>query len=303
MPGSPSHDPGGWWGSPTGPMGRWPFLGLRRPAESGGPLLPLRGRICGDRNAWLRLSPPQTPGWSRSTWPGPETVRWRSDDGTEIEGLVVFPLDYDPSRRYPLITEIPRGPACGLRKPLLPTAAAPHRAYGHLLAARGYAFFLPNLPGARPGYGGTASAPKIAGGLTGPGPRRTSTRDRPTSRGGAWPTRTPWGFMGVVGGGTLVPTGLLVTTDRFRPSSSGAGWPTGISLYAQTDNQSSRGFLPRAEIPRWVPPTSPGTTSTSGWYEAPLKYIENASTPTLLHYGELDRASPCPRAASLQPVR
>jgi dipeptidyl aminopeptidase/acylaminoacyl peptidase len=46
--------------------------------------------------------------WSLGTV---ETIRWKSKDGTEIEGVLRKPLDFDPNRKYPLVFVVHGGPA------------------------------------------------------------------------------------------------------------------------------------------------------------------------------------------------
>ncbi len=50
-----------------------------------------------------------------------EVVRWKSRDGTEIEGVLIKPRDFDPSRKYPLLCVIHGGPT-GIDRPTLPDA-------------------------------------------------------------------------------------------------------------------------------------------------------------------------------------
>ncbi len=46
-------------------------------------------------------------GWELGTV---ETIRWTSKDGTEIEGVLRKPSDFDPGRRYPLVFVVHGGP-------------------------------------------------------------------------------------------------------------------------------------------------------------------------------------------------
>jgi dipeptidyl aminopeptidase/acylaminoacyl peptidase len=91
---------------------------------------------------------------------------------------------------------------------------------------------------------------------------------------------------------------MLVTTDRFKAIASGAGVANWISLYAQTDNQSSREFY-LGRNPALDAPNKPWDDFDHWWNESPLKYIENARTPTLLHYGQLDQRIPMPQGQEL----
>ena len=49
----------------------------------------------------------QTANWTTSTL---EVVSWKSQDGAAIEGVLHKPLDFDPSRKYPLLVVIHGGP-------------------------------------------------------------------------------------------------------------------------------------------------------------------------------------------------
>ena len=69
----------------------------------------------------------------------PETVIWKSVDGRQIEGWLMKPPNFDPSKKYPFILEIHGGP---------------HSAYGNvfthefqMLAAKGYVVLFPNPRG------------------------------------------------------------------------------------------------------------------------------------------------------------
>jgi dipeptidyl aminopeptidase/acylaminoacyl peptidase len=247
----------------------------------------------GVQGAWLQLTN-ANPWVEEVQLAHTETVRWRSADGTEIEGLVVYPLNHDPSRRYPLITEIHGGPAAVFENRFLPTAGAPHRAYGHLLAARGYAFFLPNYRGSS-GYGDDFRT-EISGDYWTRATEDIHTGiDHLIEQGLAHPDSL--GFMGWSAGGHW-SNWMLVTSDRFKAISSGAGVANWISLYAQTDNQSSREFY-LGRDPALDAANKPWDDFEHWWNESPLKYIENASTPTLLHYGELDQRIPMPQGQEL----
>lgn len=40
-----------------------------------------------------------------------EVIRWKSSDGLEVEGLLTYPVDYEPGEKYPLALQIHGGPA------------------------------------------------------------------------------------------------------------------------------------------------------------------------------------------------
>src|SRR5262249_15450786 len=78
-----------------------------------------------------------------------EVIRWTSTGGMEIEGLLTYPVGYEPGKRVPLVLNIHGGPAGVFaqrfiaQSSLYPIAA---------LAARGCAVLQPNPRGSS-GYG------------------------------------------------------------------------------------------------------------------------------------------------------
>ena len=78
-----------------------------------------------------------------------ELVRWKSADGTEIEGVLYKPADFDPHRRYPLLVVIHGGPT-GVDTPVV----APDRYYPvERFIEKGALVLKPNYRGSA-GYGG-----------------------------------------------------------------------------------------------------------------------------------------------------
>ena len=68
-----------------------------------------------------------------------ETIRFKSADGTELEGLLVRPLDYEPGRKYPTILRIHGGPVYQFSHEFM--------VEWQYYAAQGYAVFAPNPRG------------------------------------------------------------------------------------------------------------------------------------------------------------
>jgi dipeptidyl aminopeptidase/acylaminoacyl peptidase len=72
-----------------------------------------------------------------------ETVTYRARDGQEIEGLLIRPLDAEPSTRAPLVVVVHGGPESHYADGWLTNYSTP----GQMAAARGYAVFYPNYRG------------------------------------------------------------------------------------------------------------------------------------------------------------
>jgi len=247
----------------------------------------------GDREAWTRLTE-LNPWVDEVQLARTETVRWTSTDGTEVEGLIVYPLDHDPDRRYPLVTDIHGGPAAAYVNEFLPTSSNPHRAYGHYWAAMDYALFLPNYRGSSH-YGHDFQVEIVGDYWTRATEDIHTGIDHLVEAGLAHPDSLL--MMGWSAGGHW-SNWMLVTTDRFRAIATGAGVTNWISLYGQTDNQASREWYLGRDAGLNAP-NQPWHDFDHWWAESPLKYIENASTPTLIHFPQADQRIPMPQGQEL----
>jgi len=236
----------------------------------------------GRREAWVRLT--RLNPWVDSLALGRyETVRWKAGDGTTVEGILVYPVGWDRARRYPLIVQLHGGPASAYEN----SFSGSYGTYTNVLAGKGYAVFQPNYRGST-GYGeGFQSA--ISGNYWPLAEEDIlSGVDTLVARGVAAPDSL--GMMGWSAGGHW-SNWTLVTTDRFKAISSGAGVSNWISLYAQTDVQSTREYYLGGEATR-TGANKPWDSFDHWWAESPLRYIARAKTPTLLHSGEKDERIP-----------
>ena len=123
----------------------------------------------------------------RCRWAGPRSIRWKSPDGLEIEGLLTYPVGYEKGKRYPLLLVIHGGPTGVFTQTFIGTPGLyPVAAF----AARGYAVLRPNPRGSS-GYGKKfryANYGDWGGGdYQGPDGRRRSRH-----RAWASPTPTAW---------------------------------------------------------------------------------------------------------------
>jgi dipeptidyl aminopeptidase/acylaminoacyl peptidase len=236
----------------------------------------------GRRESWIRLT--RLNPWVDSLALGRyETVHWKAGDGAPVEGILVYPVGYDRTRRYPLIVQLHGGPASAYQN----TFSGNYGTYTNVLAGKGYAVLQPNYRGST-GYGeGFQTA--ISGNYWPLAEEDILTGvDTLIARGIV--ARDSLGMMGWSAGGHW-SNWTLVTTDRFKAISSGAGVSNWISLYAQTDVQSTREYYLGGE----ATPTGankPWDNYEHWWAESPLRYIARAKTPTLLHSGEKDERIP-----------
>jgi dipeptidyl aminopeptidase/acylaminoacyl peptidase len=232
--------------------------------------------------------------WTLATTPGAQPVRvtgvydlvaqqfqlprqdrftWKSTDGTTVEGLLFYPLDYQPGRRYPLVVQLHGGPWDADRFGFWGWSD-----YVQVLTAKGYAVLRPNYRGSI-GYGNAFLRDMVGGFFTHSHLDVLAGVDALVKQGIADPDRLA--VMGFSAGAHIVNK-LVTMTDRFKAAASFAGASDWISLYAQSDLRGNRtlwfGGTPwqkNAPIDRY-------------WNQSPLKDVANVRTPTLFLVGEND---------------
>ncbi len=214
-----------------------------------------------------------------------EVISWKSQDGTTIEGVLIKPADFDPSKKYPLLCIIHGGPT-GIDRPLLLTPDA--RYYpADIWAARGALILKVNYRGSA-GYGEAFRKLNMRNLGVGDAWDVLSGVDYLISRG--WVDRNKVACMGWSQGG-YISAFLTTSTDRFAAISVGAGISNWSTYYYNTDiTPFTINYLGNdpADDPAIYQKTSP------------MSYIKNARTPTLIQHGELDRRVPIANAYELR---
>ncbi len=199
-----------------------------------------------------------------------EEIRYTSSDGLEIQGWVIKPPDFDPTRQYPLILQIHGGP---------------HGMYGVSFnferqnqAAEGYVVLYTN-PRGSVGYGQAfGNAIKNAY----PGQDYDDLMagvDEVISRG--YIDEDNLFVYGGSGGGVLT-CWIVGMTDRFKAA---------VSMFPVTNWIS---FVGTTDGPYWYSNFKqlPWENIEEHWRRSPLRLVGNVTTPTLLITGELDLRTP-----------
>lgn len=210
-----------------------------------------------------------------------ETVRWKSTDGKEVEGVLVYPVDYEKGKRYPLLAHTHGGPAASDKLTF--------DGYTHARAGRGYAILKPNYRGST-GYGNELLRDMVGHYFLHADDDVVTGVDALVKKGIADPEKL--GTLGWSAGGHM--TNWLVThTDKFKAASSGAGASNWISMYAQSDVRIYRTpwFLGNP----WHK-DSPLETFRE---HSPIFYVHQAKTPTLILCGEEDPRVPLPQSVEM----
>jgi dipeptidyl aminopeptidase/acylaminoacyl peptidase len=209
-----------------------------------------------------------------------ETVKWKSSkDGREIEGILVYPIDYEPGKRYPLITSIHGGPEGAYQLSFM----ASYGEFPHIYAGRGYASFFPNFRGSS-NYGYEFASANVGDLGGGDYQDIMSGVDYLIQRGIADPARLA--IKGYSYGGYM--SGWIIGhTDRFKAAVFGAGLSNAISYYSQADIQFGRETLHQG---------TPWRNNQNMIERSPVFYLQNAKTPSLIYQGEKDERVPLPQS-------
>ena len=204
-----------------------------------------------------------------------EVVRWKSRDGTEIEGILVKPRDFDPAKKYPLLCVIHGGPT-GIDRPVLPDA----RYYPiDQWVNRGALVLKVNYRGSA-GYGERFRALNYRNLGVGDAWDVISGVDALIAKGWVDPARVA--SMGWSQGG-YISAFLTTSSTRFAAISVGAGISDWRTYYYNTDiTPFTINYLGADPV---ADPAIYAKTS-------PVDYVRTAKTPTLIQHGELDRRVP-----------
>ena len=214
-----------------------------------------------------------------------EVISWKSQDGATIEGVLIKPADFDPSKKYPLLCIIHGGPT-GIDRPVLLTPDA--RYYpSDIWAARGALILKVNYRGSA-GYGEKFRKLNMRNLGVGDAWDVLSGVDYLIAKG--WVDKNKVACMGWSQGG-YISAFLTTSTDRFVAISVGAGISDWATYYYNTDiTPFTINYL--GNDPAMDPEIYQKTS--------PMSYIKTAKTPTLIQHGELDRRVPIANAYELR---
>ena len=219
-----------------------------------------------------------------SNWNTPvnEIVEWKSKDGAVIEGVLLKPKNFDPSKKYPLLVVIHGGPTGTDRPEPTPTYVYPIMQW----VEKGALVLRVNYRGSA-GYGEKFRSLNVRNLGIGDMWDVVSGVEALTKKGMIDTSRM--GCMGWSQGG-YISAFLTTNTSMFKAISVGAGISNWITYYVSTDiTPFTRQYL---KATPWQDMEVYARTS-------PMTNINKASTPTLIQHGELDRRVPIPNAYEL----
>jgi dipeptidyl aminopeptidase/acylaminoacyl peptidase len=214
----------------------------------------------------------QQPRWGKA-----ESLIW-NNEGFRVQGWLLYPANYDPSRRYPMVVEIHGGPA-NIRMPAWPSP----RFDMSVLSSLGYFVFFPN---ARGSYGEGEAFTRANIKDFGSGDLRDVLAgvDAVLKRVPVDPNRlgvTGWSYGG------YMTMWTVTQTHRFRAAVAGAGIANWLSYYGE--NLIDKWMLPYFGASVYDDPAVYAKSS-------PIHFIKNVKTPTLILVGERDAECPAPQS-------
>lgn len=210
-----------------------------------------------------------------------EILRWRSKDGTEIEGVLVKPPGFRGDMQYPVVLHIHGGSESVVSNGW----QAGFRNFGQVLAGRGFIVLYPNYRGSR-GRGVEfvrgnrrdmmgRSWEDIESGLDALLEAGIADRERVGIYGFSW-------------GGYAAGWGATYASRRFRAAVAGAG------IYNWISEAGSNSTRMHEQLAHWDAPLY----ENFGLYleRSPIFWVHRASTPILLLHGEEDGSCPVGQA-------
>ncbi|MDQ6930035.1 MAG: S9 family peptidase [Candidatus Eremiobacteraeota bacterium] len=208
-------------------------------------------------------------------WGKAVSLRWKSD-ALQPQGFLVYPLAYNPARKYPMVVLPHGGPAAAN----LPSWGSRNIA---ALSSQNYFVFLPNPRGSY-GQGEAYTQANIKD--FGYGDFRDIMTGVDAALGAAPIDPKRLGLMGWSYGG-YVAMWTETQTDRFRAIVAGAGLMNWQSYYGE--NQIDQWMIPYFGASVYDDPAVYARSS-------PVTFIKNAKTPALILQGEYDEEVPAPQS-------
>jgi dipeptidyl aminopeptidase/acylaminoacyl peptidase len=213
----------------------------------------------------------------KPAWGKTENIEW-ANDGFKVQGWLLYPADYNPAKKYPLLVSVHGGPSSAV------TPRWPGVGYGGVpFSALGYFVFMPNPRGSY-GQGEKFTQANIKD--FGYGDLRDILAGMDVLEKRLPIDKNREGLTGWSYGGFMTMFGVTQTT-RFKAAVAGAGISDWKSYYGENS------------IDQWMVPFFGKTV-----YDDPavyakssaIEYIKDVKTPTLVVVGDRDGECPAPQS-------
>jgi dipeptidyl aminopeptidase/acylaminoacyl peptidase len=210
----------------------------------------------------------------KPVWGKSESIEWENE-GFHVQGWLLYPTNYDPAKKYPLIVEVHGGPSAAV--------GSSWGGGGALFSAMNYFVFSPNPRGSY-GQGERFTQANVKD--FGYGDLRDILKGVDTLEATLPIDKNREGLTGWSYGGFMTMFGVT-QTNRFRAAVAGAGISDWKSYYGENS------------IDQWMIPFFGKTVYDDAAVYAKssaIEYIKNVKTPTLVIVGDRDGECPAPQS-------
>jgi dipeptidyl aminopeptidase/acylaminoacyl peptidase len=210
-------------------------------------------------------------------WGEAKSLNWKTDIG-DVQGWVVYPLHFDAAKKYPLVVSVHGGPASANLQ-----SWPGRRSFQMALPAAGYFMLFPNPRGSY-GMGEAftrANVKDFGGGdfrdiMAGVDEAVKTLPIDPEKLG-----ITGWSYGG------YMSMWAVTQTNRFKAAVIGAGLSDWVSYYGE--NQIDKWMIPYFGASVYEDPAVYAKS-------APIDFVKNVKTPSLLVVGDSDGECPPPQS-------
>jgi dipeptidyl aminopeptidase/acylaminoacyl peptidase len=213
----------------------------------------------------------------KAGWGETKSVHW-SNEGFNLQGWLLYPLNFDPAKKYPMVVNVHGGPSSMARS----AWPGPH-SFAVALSAAGYFVFFPNPRGS---YGQGEAFTRANVKDFGYGDFRDIMTGVDQVLKEAPVDEHRLGITGWSYGGYMTMW-AVTQTNRFAAAVAGAGLANYQSYYGEN------------QIDQWMVPFFGATVYDDPEVYAkssPITFIKKAKTPTLVLVGDSDGECPTPQS-------
>jgi dipeptidyl aminopeptidase/acylaminoacyl peptidase len=210
----------------------------------------------------------------KPVWGKSESIEWENE-GFHVQGWLLYPADYNPAKKYPLIVSVHGGPSAAI--------GSSWEGGGALFSAMGYFVFSPNPRGSY-GQGERFTQANVKD--FGYGDLRDILKGMDTLEAKIPIDKNREGLTGWSYGGFMTMFAVTQTT-RFKAAVAGAGISDWKSYYGE--NSIDQWMLPFFGKTVYDDPAVYAKSSA-------IEYIKNVKTPTLVIVGDRDGECPAPQS-------